>query len=171
LVPELQRQIAELTASHEALLTEIEQLKRSGKRQAAPFSKGTRATAPKPPGQKPGAGPFHYRDTPPPEAITEPPVDVTVTLEACPACGGLLEEEQIDCAYRTERPKRPRPQVTPYRVQVCRCTGCGRQVRVLPPDLAPDPYGATAHRLGPRAMAAAPAWHDGMGIPVRQVPW
>jgi transposase len=36
--------------------------------------------------------------------------------------------------------------------------------------VAPDPYGATAHRLGPRAMAAAPAWHDGVGIPVRQVP-
>jgi hypothetical protein len=85
LVAELQRQIAEWTASHEALRTEIEQLKRSGKRQAAPLSKGTRATAAKPPGRKPGAGPFHYRGAPPPEAITEPPVDVTVTLEACPA--------------------------------------------------------------------------------------
>jgi transposase len=170
LVAKLQRQVAELTASHEALRTEIERLKRSGKRQAAPFSKGTRATAAKPPGRKPGAGPFHYRDAPPPEAITEPPVDVTVTLEACPACGGPLEEKQIDCAYRTEHPERPRPQVTPYRVQVCRCMGCGHQVRGQYPDLVPDPYGATAHRLRPRAMAAAPGWHDGVGIPVRQVP-
>ena len=85
LVAELQRQVAELTASHEALRIEIERLKRNGKRQAAPLSKGTRAMAEKPPGRKPGAGPFHYRDAPPPDAITESPVDVTVTLEACPA--------------------------------------------------------------------------------------
>jgi cell division protein FtsB len=38
LVAELQRQVAELTASHEALRTEIERLKRNGKRQAAPLS-------------------------------------------------------------------------------------------------------------------------------------
>jgi cell division protein FtsB len=43
LVAELQRQIAALTASNEALRAQIDQLKRGGKRQAAPFSKGTRA--------------------------------------------------------------------------------------------------------------------------------
>lgn len=32
-------------------------------RQAAPFSKGTRAAEPKPPGCKPGAGPFRCRET------------------------------------------------------------------------------------------------------------
>jgi cell division protein FtsB len=42
LVAELQRQVAELTASNAALRAELEQLKRSGKRPAAPFSKGTR---------------------------------------------------------------------------------------------------------------------------------
>jgi cell division protein FtsB len=42
LVAELQHQIAELRASHTALRAEIDQLKRGGKRQAAPFSKGTR---------------------------------------------------------------------------------------------------------------------------------
>ena len=38
LVAELQRQVAELAASNETLRAEIEQLKRSGKRQAVPFS-------------------------------------------------------------------------------------------------------------------------------------
>jgi hypothetical protein len=47
---------------------------------------------------------------------------------------------------------------------------CGHQVRGHHPDLAPDHYGATAHRLGPRVMAAAPVLPDGVGIPVRQVP-
>jgi transposase len=163
LVAELQRQIAELRA-------EIEQLKRGGTRPAAPFSKGTRVADPKPPGRKPGAGPFHYREAPPPETITEPPVDVRVLLEACPVCGGPLAEERIDWAYTTELPALPRPQVTPYCVWICRCVRCGRQVRGQHPAVSPDQYGATAHRLGPRVMAAAHVLHYSVGIPVRKVP-
>jgi transposase len=170
LVAELQRQVAELTASNEALRAELEQLKRGGKRQAAPFSKGTRVAEPKTPGRKSGSGTFRYREAPPPEAITEPPVDVKVTLDACPACGGPLEEERVDFAYRTELPQVPRPKVTQYRVWVCRCTVCGRQVRGQHPDLAPEQHGASAHRLGDRVMAAAHALHYGVGIPVRKVP-
>jgi transposase len=163
LVAELQRQIAELCA-------EIERLKRGGKRQAAPFSKGTRVADPKPPGRKPGSGTFRYREAPPPEAITEPPVDIRVTLDVCPACGGPLAEERVDLAYTTELPVLPRPTVTQYRVWVCRCTVCGSQVRGQHPDLASDQYGATAHRLGPRVRAAAHTLHYGVGIPVRKVP-
>jgi transposase len=170
LVAELQRQIAALTAINEALRAEIDQLKRGGKRQAAPFSKGTRVTEPKPPGRKSGSGTFCYREAPPPEAITEPPVNVPVTLDACPTCGGPLEEERVALAYTTEWPERPRPKVTQYRVQICRCTVCGQQVRGQHPDVAPDQYGATAHRLGARVMAAAPVLHDGMGIPVGKIP-
>jgi len=170
LVAELQRQIAELTASNEALRAEIDQLKRGGKRQASPFSKGTRVAEPKPPGRKPDSGTFRSREAPPPEATTAPPVDVKVTLAACPACGGPLAEERLDVASQTEIPERPRPQVTQYRVWVCRCTVCGHRVRGHHPDLAPDPGGATAHRLGPRVMAAAHVLHDGVGIPVRKVP-
>jgi transposase len=51
LVAELQRQSAEVRASHEALRAEIAQRKRGGKRQAAPFSKGTRVAEPLPPGR------------------------------------------------------------------------------------------------------------------------
>jgi transposase len=170
LVAALQRQVVELMASNEALRAEIDQLKRGGKRQAAPFSKGTREPAPKRPGRKPGSGTFRYREAAPPEAITAPPVDVEVTLVECPACGGPLVEERVDFADCTELPALPRPQVTRYRVWVCRCTVGGTQVRGQHPDLAPDPYGATAHRLGPRVLAAAHALHYGVGIPVRKVP-
>jgi transposase len=163
LVAELQRQVAELRA-------EIDQLTRGGKRQATPLSKGTRVAEPKPPGRKPGSGIFRSREASPPEAITEPPVDVPVPHDTCPDCGGPLAEERVDVASITELPAMPQPQVTRYRVWVCRCTVCGAQVRGQHPDVAPDPYGATAHRLGPRVMAAAHALHDGVGIPVRKVP-
>jgi transposase len=76
----------------------------------------------------------------------------------------------VDFAYVTDLVPLPRPRVTQYRVWVCRCTGCGRKVRGEHPDLAPDQYGATAHRVGPRVMAAAHALHYQIGIPVRQVP-
>jgi transposase len=170
LVAELQRQVAALTTMNEALRTELDQLKRRDKRQAAPFSKGSRVSQPKRPGRKPGSGTFHYREAPRPEQITEPPVDVPVLLAVCPACGGQLAEERVDCASTTDIPASPRPQVTQYRVAVCRCLICGKQVRGQHPDVAPDQYGATAHRVGDRVMAAAHALHYGIGLPVRKVP-
>ncbi len=170
LVAELQRQVAEVTASNESLRSEIAELKRSTKRQAAPFSKGTRMSNPKRPGRQPGEGTFSFRQAPRSEEITEPPVNVPVTLESCPRCGGKLAEERVDLAYLTELPPMPRPRVTQYWVWVCRCTGCGRKVRGGHPDLASDQYGATAHRLGPRAMATAHALHYQVGIPVRKTP-
>src|SRR5919106_863256 len=132
LLAELQRQVAELTASNASLRSEIAELQRSTKRQAAPFSKGTRVSNPKRPGRQPGEGTFSFRQAPRPEAITEPPVNVPVTLECC--------------------------------------LRCGRRVRGEHPDLAPDQYGATAHRLGPRAMATAHALHYQVGIPVLKTP-
>jgi transposase len=89
-----------------------------------------------------------------------------VSQETCPGCGGRLAEERVDLAYITDLPPMPRPRVTQYRGWVCRCTKCGQRVRGQHPDLAPDQYGATAHRV----MAAAHTLHYQVGIPVRKVP-
>ena len=70
----------------------------------------------------------------------------------------------------TDIPPVPRPQVTEYRVQIGRCLCCGKRVRGRHPDVAPDQYGASAHRVGRRVMAAAHVLHYGVGIPVRRVP-
>jgi transposase len=146
----LQKQVTELSIRNQALAAENDQLKRSAKGQATPFSKGTRTREPRHPGRKPGEGTFSFRQAPRPEEITEPPVNVPMTLECCPRCGGKLAEERVDLAYITELGPMPRPRATQYRVWVYRCTGCGRKVRGEHPDLASDQYGATAHRLGPR---------------------
>ncbi len=169
-ITQLQGQLATATATIESLQVAVERLTREKKRQAAPFSKGTQESQPKPPGRQPGSGTFSFRQAPRPEDITQPPVEVPVTRETCPSCGGKLTEQRVDFAYITELPPLPRPRVTQYRVWVCRCTGCGRQVRGEHPDLAPDQYGATAHRVGQRVMAAAHTLHYQMGIPVRKVP-
>jgi transposase len=169
-ITQLHSQLATATATIESLQVEVERLTREKKRQAAPFSKGTRESKPKRPGRQPGSGTFSFRQAPKPAEITEPLIEVPVTLEACLGCGGQLAEERVDLAYITDLPALPRPKVIQYRVGVCRCLRCGRRVRGQHPDLAPDQYGSTAHRLGQRVMAAAHILHYQFGIPVRKVP-
>ncbi len=166
----LQQQLDEAMATIGELRKENAELRRNRQRQAAPFSKGKRVSKPKGPGRKPGTGSFSYRKPPSPEEVTEPVVDVPVTGEVCPGCGGRLQQERVDLAYVTDIPAAPQPMVTKYRVQISRCMSCGKQVRGRHPDLAPDQYGASAHRVGRRAMAAAHVLHYGVGIPVRKLP-
>jgi hypothetical protein len=142
------------------LQAEIESLKRSGKRQAAPFSKGTRVEKPKRPGRKPGQGTFKRREAPRPEELSEPPIDVPVAESGCPKCGGELVSDRVDEASITDLPEVVRPRVRLFRVAVHRCVCCGATARGRHPDLAADQRGATAHRLGSwrRPVTSSTAW-------------
>jgi transposase len=169
-IAEQQRQIVELMTRVEALQAEVERLRREGQRQAAPFSKGTRAATPKKSGRKPGQGPFTHRRAPHPAALTEPPLEVPLRSTTCPSCGGRLAAAGVELASLTDLPEVIRPRVRQFRVAVGRCGACGHRVRGQHPDLAPDQYGATAHRLGARLMAQAHVLHYGLGVPLRKVP-
>jgi transposase len=125
---------------------------------------------PKRPGRKPGQGPFTRRKQPPSNPAAPPPVAVPVTAQRCPCCGGELKFERVDEVSNTDIPHQPEPEIRSYAVEVFRCQGCGKPTRGTHPDVAPDQYGATAHRLGPRVMAAAHAIHYGCGVPQRKVP-
>jgi transposase len=166
----LKARVEELLVENAALKAQIDQLARDSKRQAAPFSKGQRKAQPKRPGRKPGHGRFTFRTLPTPDQWTAPPIEVRLPDPACSSCGEPLQEHRVELAAVTDLPPRPRPVVQPYRVWVYRCPACERTVRAPHPDLAPDQFGATAHRMGPRAMAAAHATHYGLGVPVRKVP-
>jgi transposase len=161
-----------LRNENEQLRNEVEKLKqllRSKSRSASPFSKGKPKANPKRPGRKRGEGPFRRREEPAAAAETEP-VEVPVTNMRCPCCGGELKWERTDRVTTTDMPAQPQPEVNVYDVAVCVCTGCGERVRGQHPDVAPDQYGATAHRLGPRLKATAHALHYGQGVPVRRLP-
>jgi len=146
---------------------QIEELRRGGKRSAAPFSKGTRVEDPKTPGRKPGEGPFERRKAP--EDVTSvEPTPVRVDATCCPDCSGALGAATVEWASTTELPEQVRPLVRVFAVEVRCCGRCRRKVRGRHADLAPDQYGATAHRVGPRAKAAAHALHYGLGVPVRK---
>ena len=167
LVPQLQEQVAQLTAANEELHKQVGELKRAGKRQAAPFSKGERSSRPKRPGRKPGMGSFSYRKSPSPDEVTEPLVEVAVAEDTCPGCGGRLEHEGVGLPTQPTFLRSPTPGDG---VPGARCRSCGMAVRGRHPDVAPDQYGASAHRVGRRVMAAAHVLHYGVGVPVRKVP-
>jgi hypothetical protein len=170
-VEELQRENKRLQAENEGLRKKIKDLEeelRASKRQAVPFSKGQRKANPKRPGRKAGQGIFRNRPAPV-EPIGGEIVEAAVP-EGCPHCGGVLEVETEEWASTTDLPLQPQPEVTRYRVPVCRCSQCGKRVRGTAPGLAADQFGATAHRVGPGVKAAAHGLHYGAGIPVRKLP-
>jgi hypothetical protein len=166
----LKARVEELLAENAALKARLDQQARDARRQAAPFSKGRRKAQPKRPGRKPGQGHFTFRTLPTPDQWTAPPIEVRLPEPVCPCCGEPLHEQRVEFAALTDLPPRPKPLVQPYRVWVYRCPTCDTTVRAPHPDLAPDQFGATAHRMGLRVMAAAHATHYGLGVPVRKVP-
>jgi len=84
--------------------------------QVASRAKGSRVSKRKRPEWNRGAGFFRYREAPPPEAVTEQPVDVPITLESYPACGSSLKEEQVAREDRIDSPRPPRSQLVQSRV-------------------------------------------------------
>ena len=93
-----QDQVVGLAATIKELRKQLAAAQRSGKRQAAPFSKGRRTSKPRRPSRKPGMGNFSYRKPPSADELSGPPVDVSVDDYNCPGCGGVLEQEGVDDA-------------------------------------------------------------------------
>ena len=147
------KRIAELEARLAALEALVEQLRRGGKRQAAPFRKGPPKPDPKPPGRKPGGdyGTPHARRPAPPR-IDE---HHHATLPgACPACGG----HHLDAAGTARQYQAEVPRTVVYRaftVHVGRCRDCGTRVQGRHPLQTSDALGAAASQLGPDAQALA----------------
>src|SRR5438270_3893926 len=147
------RQIDELRAEVERLKAELEQSRRAGKRQAAPFSKGPPKADPERPGRKPGHPPSHR---PPPE-----PGQVDRTIEiplpgACPECHAPLDDIPVTVhdQYQIDLPE-PKPVVTRFRVPVARCPACFRRVQGRHPEQTSDALGAAAVQYGPRLLGFA----------------
>lgn len=160
------RLIEELRAEVERLKNELEQSRRAGKRQAAPFSKGPPRDQPKRPGRKPGHLPSH-RPPPPPEQVDR---TIEVPLPAaCPECHAPLDDVPVTVhdQYQIDLPA-PRPVVTRFRVPVARCPACFRRVQGRHLEQTSDALGAAAVQFGPRLLGFAADLKHRVGTPFRK---
>src|SRR6266566_2457020 len=168
----LRNRLSQAQEEMDRLRRENEQLRKELKAAGRGIARGQskRKAKRKRSGRKTGKCRFTFRGAPATAATNGPPQPVPVTITQCPCCGGALQWERTDEVTVTDMPERPQPEIKCYAVEVRRCEACGQRVRGQHPDVAPDQYGATAHRVGPRVTAAAHAVHYGMGVPVRKVP-
>jgi hypothetical protein len=158
----LARRVAALEARVAELTQLLDEARRAGKRQAAPFSRGEPTEDPKPPGQRPGH-PGTYRMAP-------AHVDETmhVPLRHCPQCGGPVEERRQHEQFVTDLPP-VRPQVRRYVTESGYCPRCRRRVRSHHPDQISLATGAAGSQVGPHVVALAAALKHGFGVPYRKV--
>jgi transposase len=157
---ELSRQVAELKAHIKVLEQKLETALRSGKRQAAPFSKGLPKANPKKPGRKAGDDyGTHSRRTIPPviDEVYEAPLP-----DRCPRCGGEVIASHIDQQYQAEIPRRPI--YRQFNVSVGRCACCSGRVQGRHPLQTSDALGACASQVGPEAQAAVVMLNKELGL-------
>jgi transposase len=163
------RRIEELTgalAARDARIVELEKLleesRRSGKRQAAPFSKGEPSDEPKRPGRKRGRG--HGR-----HGHRMAPANIDRELDAplppcCPHCGGDVVHERDAEQFQTDLPALPSPVVTRFTVGVGRCRSCGKRVQGRHREQTSDALGAAGSQIGPVAKGWVAWLHYGLGL-------
>ncbi len=150
----LQRRIADLEAR-------LEQARRAGKRQAAPFSRNQPVEEPRRPGRHSGEehGEHHCRPRP-------PRIDETVVAalsEVCPHCGGGVEETEVVEQFQEDVPF-VTPTVTRFVIHVGRCRGCARRIQARHPRQTSDAVGAAGVQVGPRALSLGTSLHYEAGL-------
>ncbi len=159
-IAELEKQLAQALAMIEKLQKEVEELKRAGKRQAAPFARRKLVERPKKSGRKKGQGKFAHRATPTIKQITE---TKTAKLHECPKCGGKVCEIHKHDQYETDIPV-IEVKTTHFITYSGYCHKCHKRVRSRHPDQTSQATGAAGVLVGPRAKALAVDLKHRLGV-------
>ena len=162
LLAERDARIAELEDRVAYLVGLVEEVRREGKRQAAPFRK-TLKEKPERPGRKAGGGDgaHSFRRRP----VREADRVVAVPLPAsCPGCGGGQLSVAKAVAQFVEDLPATATVLTRFDIEVGRCECCQANVQGRHPEQASDAYGAAAAQVGPRALAFAAYLHKVGGL-------
>jgi hypothetical protein len=156
-----------LLAENIGLRSQLEEARRAGKRQAAPFSKGEPKREPARSGRKRGERYGRKAHRPVPDHVDE---EIRVPLpDACPCCSGELEfEDEVD-QYQEEILVPVQGHVRRYRIARGRCRRCGRRSQGHHPDQTSDAVGAAGSQLGPRTVAVAAQLNKELGVSVGKV--
>jgi transposase len=146
----------------------IEEVRRGGKRQAAPFSKGDPKQTPKKSGRKAGEdhGTHSRRRLPSRDADRVVPVALP---DVCPHCGdGELVKVKTMAQWVEDLPDIATI-LSRFDIAVGCCAGCGRRVQGRDAEQSSDALGAAASQVGPRALALAGWLHKSCGMPLAKV--
>ena len=154
------QRIAQLEKRIEQLEKRLEELSRSGKRQAAPFSRGLPKIDPRKPGRKSGDdyGTKAFRAVP--AVIDE--VHEAPLPDRCPRCGGRVTPSHVDQQYQVEIPRRPIYRQFNIHIGCCAC--CDARVQGRHPLQTSDALGCCASQLGPEAQSAAVMLNKELGL-------
>jgi transposase len=139
---------------------QLEEARRAGKRQAAPFSRGEPKAEPRRPGRRSGEehGRHGHRERP-----GEVDEEVDAPLAPRCECGGEIEHQRTEYQYQDELPE-PRRLRRRFAVHVGKCCCCGRRHQGRHPFQTSDALGAAACMLGPRAIALATELNKELGL-------
>lgn len=160
-VEDLEHENSRLKDENARLREQLEGARRSGKRQAAPFSKGPPKADPKKPGRRAGEAYGQCSRRPTPEHVDD--VVVSHVPEKCPYCSSTVDVTQVLSQFQTEIPP-VRPHVTRFDVELGECVGCGRCFQGRDARQNSDALGAAGSHLGPRALALAADLNKGLGL-------
>jgi hypothetical protein len=159
-IAELEKQLAQALVMIQKLQKEVEELKRAGKRQAAPFARRKWVESPKKSGRKKGQGQFAHRAKPTIKQITE---TKTAKLHRCPDCGGKVREIHKHDQYETDIPL-IEVKTTHFITYSGYCRECHKRVRSHHPDQTSQATGAAGVLVGPRAKALAVDLKHRLGV-------
>src|SRR5712692_6350324 len=159
-IAQLERRVAELEAQVARLMRQLEEAVRAGKRQAAPFSKGPAKSEPKKPGRKVGEDYGIKAHRQPPEQIDQ--VLEAPLPDACPDCGGPIEETEIHQQFQTEIVRKALYRQFNVHIGTCQC--CHKRVQGRHELQTSDALGAAASQLGPDAQAAIAELNKNAGL-------
>jgi transposase len=159
--PVLRQRLTELEAKVEQLTRLLEEQRRAGKRQAAPFSKGLSKGKPKKPGRKAGAKHGKHGHRPPPSGKIDVTYDAPLP-DICPNCGGVVDETDIQQQYQVEIPRLPIQRQ--FNVHIGKCRRCQCRVQGRHPLQTSDALGAAASQLGPDTQAAVVDLNKNAGL-------
>jgi transposase len=140
----------------------LEDSRHSGKRQAAPCSKGDPAEEPKRPGRKSGKRHGRHGHRMAPVDAVERELDAARPA-CCPNCGGDLVFERVAEQFQSELPDAA-PVITRFRVGIGHGKSCKRRVQGRHFEQTSDALGAAGSMLGPRSRALANWLHYALGL-------
>src|SRR3954469_6893340 len=151
-IAELEQRIEQQGSQIAQLEKIIEELRRGGKRQAAPFSKGEPKSHPQTPGRKPAERYGQRACRPVPEQVDE-------TIEVgcpslCEVCQSPVQRVGQESQYQIDIPE-IRPWTTEFILHYGECSQCGRRQVGRHPRQSSQAVGVAGVQIGPGVVSLA----------------